>query len=584
MDDSNSKVVQRETQTMNSATKPKRRSLRFGLLELLLVTGVVAAWLPTLIAMRQLPELESQVELYRTYSTDLVRIDPSQLCLRKLTQVSYGTQGWKYFLPANAKMELRLATEQISDLALPNQHDAVQLPVGEHRIYLREFRDSKEDYVKQVYVDDEIVMTSRHPKTWLKSSGSSWTNNTTLQSEAYPLTKTLELKNARYRVERYAGKGNRIYYQRPKEYDAKGCCLWISPADSVERPTPNFVSPRTPNFYQPYWGNREGIQIGNINSSDAQGLISVVPGFEARYVNPSQSYNLISIRPVVATNIDNDDEIDTPELPELLQSFINQQPGLRIEIAKALDLPAWYNESRGKRLDPLKTISQDGRTMRIFCHYESYRSGFPNGARPIIETIFDADHPNRLGLLPHQAVGSKPIKAIQIVTTMDARFRRRRMNLIVEGGDVKTIPLPKQDEASWKNGTDNEPEDQPDEAWQTIKLAQIPIDESEQMRKLKFSTDVTDFTTATLPPKVDPKWAYEGVPNCQTWWLPLPGNKNSTGEDFKVEILQTNTLLPEFPPPLPITIPNGPVIESVRITIPMPAIKPIWLEIAPAAQ
>ncbi|MDB4766236.1 hypothetical protein OAG71_00965 [bacterium] len=568
---------------MSSSVKPSRRRLRFGLLELLLITGAIAAWLPTIIANRQLPELQSKVERYRSYTSDLIRVDPNQLCLRNLTRISSGTLGWKYFLPADAEMEIRLATEQLSRLNLPSQYDAVKLPEGEHRLYLREFRDSKKDYVKQVYVDDEIVLTSRHPKSWLKSSGSSWSNRTTINSKAYALTETLNLKNARYRIDNYAGKGNRISFQPPDEYDAKGCCLWIAPANHVEEPTPNFVSPKTPKFYRSSWGNREGIQIINF-----KGLIKVVPGFEARYVNPSQAYNSISVRPIVADSAGINGEKKTPKLPELQQSHVNSGRGLRIVISETVDSPDWNNPSPLERTVPQDAISQDGKTMRIFCHYENYSSGFRNDARPVIETIFDADHPNRIGLLPHQAADSETIKAIQIVTTMDARFRRRKIDLIVDDGKVETVPLPKQekpaDKSNGESGNDAEAETHSEDLWQTIPLEQIPTDQSVQMRKLKFSTDVKDFTTATLPPTVDPEWAYEGVPNCQTWWLPLSDTKEPADQDFKVEILQTDRLPTEIPPPATITIPGGPVIKSVRITIPMPATEPIWLEIAPDPQ
>ena len=497
-------------------------------------------------------------------------------------------KGGNIFFQPTRRMELRLATERLSGLNLPNQYDAVELPEGEHRIYLREFRDSKEDYVKQVYVDDEVVLTSRHPKSWLKRSGSSWSNKTTLKSEAYPLDETLELKNARYRYDRYAGKRNRIYYQPPGEYDAKGCCLWIAPADHVEQPTPNFVSPQTPDFHANYWGHREGIRIGGMNYSDSMGLIKVIGGYESRLVNPSDSYNEISIRPIVAKSVDTNGEIEKPELPELQKSDVTRRAGLWIGASARLDSPSSNNSSPLMQKNSPNPISQDGKTMRIFCHYERNSSGFRNGARPIIEAIFDADHPNRVGLLPHQANGSEPIKAIQIVTTMDARFRRRRIDLVGEDGDAETVPLSKQDKSGGgsidKSETGGEADSQSDEQWQTIPLAKIPVDQSAQMRKLKFSTDVKDFTTATLPPKVDPKWAYEGIPNCQTWWLPLTDTTNPADQVLKVEILQTNTLMPEFPPPTPITIPGGPFIKNVRITIPMPATKPIWLEITPDPQ
>ena len=104
------------------------------------------------------------------------------------------------------------------------------------------------------------------------------------------------------------------------------------------------------------------------------------------------------------------------------------------------------------------------------------------------------------------------------------------------------------------------------------------------MRKLRFSTDVKNFSKAKLPPAVDTKWNYKGVRNCQTWWLPLPDPTNPADENYKVEVLQIDEFLTEGPPPAPVAIPGGPVIKSVRITIPMPATKPIWLEITPDLQ
>ena len=431
---------------MNSPAKQKRRYLRFGLIELLLLIAVVAAWLPTFIAMRQLPELETRVQLYRTFTSDLERVDPNQLCARKLRSIAFGTGAWKYFLPESAQMELRLATEQISGLTLPSQYDAVKLPEGEHRIYLREYKDVNEDYVKQVYVDDEVVLTSRHPKSWLDSNGSSWSDKVGLRSEAYPLTEPLELKNARYSINYKVGKTT-VQGRTPEEYDTKGCYLWIAPADHVAEPAPNFISPRTPRIYRRVWGNRQGTRIGDFNSNDYPGLIAVFARFEATVGDNrpgSGETNRLSIRPIVAAGEDEDANIEKAKLPELQQSHVNRGLGLRIGLSKTLDSPHWNKPSPLESPSGLGPISQDGKTMRIFCHYENYLSGFASGAMPIIETIFDADHPNRIGLLPHQAANSKPIKAIQIVTTMDARFRRRRVDLIVDGGEVKTVPLPKQ--------------------------------------------------------------------------------------------------------------------------------------------
>ena len=567
---------------MNSPAKQKRRYLRFGLIELLILIAVVAAWLPTFIAMRRIPELESKVQLYRSFTSDLERVDPNQLCARKLRSLAYGTGAFKYFLPEGAEMELRLATEQISGITLPSQYDSAKLPEGEHRIYLREFDDVNKDYVKQVYVDDEVVLTSRHPKSWLDSNGSSWSNNVGLRSEAYPLTEPLELKNARFSIN-YPGVGHRNYGRVPDEYDAKGCCLWIAPSDHVSEPAPNFISPRTPKVHRQAWGHRQGIRIGDFNSNDSPGLIPLFAGFEATVGNNlsrSNATNALSVRPIVDAGNDENVEMERAELPELQQSHVNGQPGLRIGLSKTLITPHWNKPSPLESPYSLGEISQNGKTMRIFCHYENYLSGFASGAMPIIETIFDADHPNRIGLLPHQAADSKPIEAIQIVTTMDARFRRRRVDLIVDGGEVETVPLLKQKKPVGKSSVNSQSADAAD-VWQTIELTEIPVDQSAQMRKLRFSTDVKNFSKAKLPATVDPKWNYDGIPNCQTWWLPLSDLADLA---FKVEVLQTDEALSEGPPPAPVAIPGGPVIKSVRITIPMPATKPIWLEITPDPQ
>ena len=245
-------------------------------------------------------------------------------------------------------------------------------------------------------------------------------------------------------------------------------------------------------------------------------------------------------------------------------------------LAKPSFRPNRQNTSPLESSRELGPVSQDGKTMQIFCHYESYPSG--SEAKPVVETIFDTDHPNRIGLLPHQAAGSKPIKAVQIVTTMDARYRRRRIDLIVDGGEVETVPLPEQKKSVQKSDreseTDQKTDDPKEDAWQTIPVTQIPIDQSTQMRKLKFSMDAEDLFNRKLLKKFDSEWAYVGVRNCQTWWLPLD-------QDFKVEILQTAKLPSLKDPSKMIPIPGGPVIKSVRITIPMPATEPIWMEISP---
>ena len=109
-----------------------------------------------LIAMPQIPKLQLKAQLYRSYTSDFVRVDPNQFCLRKLKRISLGTNGWKCFLPAGVEMELRLATERFTNLTLPCKYDSVKLPEGEHRISPQEHKEAYGDYVNQAYVVDAI--------------------------------------------------------------------------------------------------------------------------------------------------------------------------------------------------------------------------------------------------------------------------------------------------------------------------------------------------------------------------------------------------------------------------------------------
>ena len=93
-----------------------------------------------------------------------------------------------------------------------------------------------------------------------------------------------------------------------------------------------------------------------------------------------------------------------------------------------------------------------------------------------------------------------------------------------------------------------------------------------EMTRLSLRTDVADATKLQYPAGLNRKWQYEGVANRQVWWLPtgnLIGESNVTVE-IRAGSVYPNTQL---------AIPGGPVIQNVRITVPMPAKNPVWLEI-----
>ena len=66
----------RDNDQGHAATKRRsRRGIRFGLLELLLLTAAIAAWLPVAIAHRQIKQLDLEIQTMATLTTDLVIMD-----------------------------------------------------------------------------------------------------------------------------------------------------------------------------------------------------------------------------------------------------------------------------------------------------------------------------------------------------------------------------------------------------------------------------------------------------------------------------------------------------------------------------
>ena len=544
-------------------SRPRRRFVRFGLLELLLVTGVVAAWLPFIIAKQKIPKLRAEVEMMRGMTSQLVRSDDTQLWVRQIPSVLQQINGWKYYLPSTANVELRFATDGINSFGMPTDFQAVKLPAGEHSIFLESTKNDAEGYVDEIYIDDALVLTSKHPASWLKSSGSSWGQDITRASAAYDLAKPIALKRCRYSV-RYP---IRKWFSQnpPDEYDSKGACLWISPPKLVPAPAPIFLSPQTPNFRRSAWGHRQGMRLMSLSFPGSRGFLGVKAGKDAIIGDDhsqSRGTNLISLRPIT-------EQTNIAEVPESQFGQFNRSvgAGLKIAMSNSLVPPTSMQRYSHSPTDVHGAISEDGQSMSVFCHYESFASG----AQPILEVIFDANYPDRIGFLPHQASGSQPMTACQLVTTMDARYLHRQIDVLSGSSLIETINFQKL-----------KSESQARSDWKTILLTQLPVSKADgsygELSICEFSTDVQLFDKVKYSVMTDSKWQYKGIANRQRWLLPK-GEKSDRPPEIAIRPAK------EFPssvtPPVPTAIPGGPVIGNVRITIPMPASKPIWLEIVP---
>ncbi|SMP41485.1 hypothetical protein SAMN06265222_101594 [Neorhodopirellula lusitana] len=560
----------------------RRNRMRFGLLELLLITTVVAAWLPMILVRRQISELESEIETMRFATTQLIVVDEAKLNVRSLPSIWSSINSWKYNAPADADLELRLATETINSVSAPSQYLAAALPEGEHSIHLKCTSDS-DGYHSLVYLDDELILEEHHPKSWIESQGSSSTGEASNRSTAYPLNKPLKLKVQRLSAKHPLKKYNSI--ELSNEYDSKGNYLWISPASMVPDPTPVFLVSND-KYSHDGLGLRQGIKVFRSQQTGLIGLIGVLPSLDStlgdnRHWYPHCPFG-VSVRPVLQS-------LSRLNIPE---EGGPRSAGIPISLRDTLDPPTKNDGIGALEKITQASIDESGSQMRIFAHYQPFESG----AQPIVEIRFDAAHPNRIGFLPHTAPNSAPMKACQFVTRFNARFLWREIEIANDESDSALSG----DSLKEPNNATNDRVRQPLASlypnvdftaplnpttgniapfeWRKILTSRLPtttrVDGDAKMTQLTLKTDVLNATTLNYPAGLDPKWKYEGIPNRQTWLLP---RASADDEPEITAEIRGGAVFPIVQLP----IPGGPVIQNVRITVPMPAKKPVWLEIAP---
>ncbi|PAY21101.1 hypothetical protein CKO51_02060 [Rhodopirellula sp. SM50] len=554
---------------MNANTPlPRRRGLRFSLLDLMLLTLMVAAWLPTFFAVREIPVLQHSVDQMHALTTNLSIIDDQKLCLRSLPGIWHNIHGWKYYLPADAEMELRLATEGIHSMGDPEVFQSYELPTGVHTIHLKYTQNADQEYVTQVFVDDTEAIVKTHPPDWINTSGSSSNGKGSPTVEAFDLDEPLVLRQMRYSEIHPAGKFR--LHSLPPEYDAKGNMLSIVPKGHQSGPPKRLVTPDDGRQVSS-WGHRQGMRLLD-NSIGWNGLLQYQPSYRAilgdRNVRWLQVLNAISVRPVRA-------ESSQVERPEAVFGSAKATAGRpKLMVTDSLQRPKQANVPRSGRSQG--RISEDGNTMRLFFHYPA----FPLGASLVVEVIFDAHFPNRVGLIPHQAEGSVPLKAAQFVTKFDARFQWRSVELLADTDDDGPnsmrgeTPQPVALQSLY-------PEDALTTEWQTIPDARLPIAENspngEVLRRLALTTDVANFWTFSYPVALPDTWRYQGLPIRQVWLV--PHTEPATQTDSLSHPVTTEIRSGTVYPGTEIVIPGGPAVTNVRVTVPLPADNPIWMEI-----
>jgi hypothetical protein len=557
-----------------------RRSLRFGLMELLLLTAVAATWLPVLIAQRQIAELEVDIQTLQPLTTDLIVMDEQKLNIREVSSISSNIKSWKYYGPPNADLELRFATDGINNYSFPADYEAVPLPEGRHAIHLKEVNDT-EGYHRELYIDKEMVIEQHHPLDALARFGSSIRSDVSEQSEEYSIAEPLKLRDQRYSNKHPL----KVYtsFDLPVHHDKKGNFLWISPRSIVPEPAPKLTVIEHDSQLTTF-GHRQGIRVRRTNQTKVAGLIDIQPSISSVLGDQDRRdyYRLgISVRPILEGD-------SQPAIPEQQPNTeVPERPGMPISYRDTIALPDGPDARMRNDRVTENTINEAGDQMRLFAHYPPFASG----AQPVVEILFDAAYPNRIGFLPHAAPNSAPIKACQFVTQFDARFLWRKIEMQPgkdTGSDVTLETLasvslsqlyPQIDLTKFADPNGVAESDAPDPTpfpWQPISLDRLPRFESPNNLadrfKMSLMTDVPDSSQLKFPAGLADWLKYEGVPNRQVWWL--PAEQDAAGTPITAEVRATSLF-----PTTKIPLVGGPAIGNVRITVPMPAAEPIWLEI-----
>jgi len=564
---------------------PRARSgIRFSLLQMLLLTTLVAVWIPVIVAWLQIPKLQSEIATMRSLSTQLIVNDEQKLTVRSLPGISPDVSSWKYHTPPDSNLEIRLATEISHDDGRPAKHVAALLPSGEHSIHLKTTSDD-EGHHTWVYLDQEVLLEQHHPPEWVTARGSTSSGGVSGKSKTYPLTEPQDLLIRRFNFSHPIQKNQSS--EIPREYDNQGTYLWISPADATIPPAIAFYLPdsRGSNVIA---GHRQGIRVSRSFLYHQIGLIGIEPSYHATLGDarqfPNNSTMGISVRPIV----EGDPVIQAPEGPR--GTGVGAGVGNAVSLRDSITPPLKYDDATVHVKATKNAISSDGKSMRLYAHYRP----FVSGAQPIVEILFDAEHPDRVGFLPRDAPGSTPMIACQFVTRFDARFLWREIELLPQPDDSSDasqqssspespaqrmtleniypeidFPLPELAEFSNEKLFD----------WKNIPITRLPrvtsTTEREPIRRLSLSTDSVDLTTRTYPFQISPRWKYEGIANQQVWLLP-DSDSEQDSRSINVEVLGSGLF-----PTTVIPIPGGPAFRNVRITVPMPAEAPVWLELFP---
>ncbi len=533
------------TRTTSLANKSNRRWLSFRLLDLLLLTTLVAAWLPYFLATRQFKMLEVENAALKRMAEILVVDDPAKLHVLKIRSNRYGAVAWKVWVPESANYELRFATQQISSLGFPEEFDRFPLPPGKHLISMIHKRPSR-GHQFQLFVDQQLAIVHERPPEWIEYSSSQGTSKGG-ELEQFAVGEPVVLKREWF--DEHVPGFPSSYDHSSDELSNKGNCVWIAPAKMVHPPLPVFVTPGQMNpSIRREWGFREGIRIRLSDHSlpstkAARGMIHIV--HTGTRLSKRWSLNPLVIKPRVdGQKNDTDSTIDPGSKPD-------GNPGLELTTSDSMSPPenSWQ-AAKG-------VFSDDGNTLRLFVHCER----FSGGAQPIIEVRFDAQYPDRVGFRVHAGADSAEMNECVLSTIRGSFAQLRQLHLADE---VKTTSqlFPQWSEETESSSTEFSP-------WKTFPGDLFPLVDDEPFRRVRLTTDVADYSKVKYSAAVVKDWQYKGLPARQSWLFPA--------ETPVTVALRARSNYRDGNGP----IPGGPALEDFELRMPLQPDRWIWYEVVP---
>ncbi|MEM0898266.1 MAG: hypothetical protein AAGJ79_15465, partial [Verrucomicrobiota bacterium] len=290
------------------------------------------------------------------------------------------------------------------------------------------------------------------------------------------------------------------------------------------------------------WGLKDGIRLGLHPTRGPAGLIRVY----APYLG--QPYprvvNYLSIEPMVVGETHR-------EQSELETSRTRPgREGLSFWATNSLDESQSPSTPVHGRIDPASG------NLHVFIHTEP----FPNGARPVVECVFDPDRPHEIELITHTAPGGKEMLQCILSATMGNYGQLRRLHL----ADNQTLHA----RTLWNEG------ESLDELgflpWKTF-----PPESMERLPDghyhVELSTDAVDPGKVEHDPGVKSSWRYVGRKAIH-YWRAEPDSAPFVAVNARRTYWRSES-----------KIPGGASFENFELNLPFQPGRRLWFGVSPGA-